>query len=151
MKEHQKGTFINWCETTLNVSYRTALRYMVFTCVVCRYPRILICGLSASQIAKHEKSLHEYLKHDKMLLDKLSISISIQVSPYVVTVNAAKNVCIPRVRLCTDPDAVFIEKELSKDEKYKNLVYECRIKEEIVDDETAELESSVSKMDVNKK
>ena len=65
----------------LNVAYITVLRYMTLANMILKYPRLLLCKLSFSQILKHKQRLLNFLESEEGedLSSKLSLPFEIVV------------------------------------------------------------------------
>ena len=101
------GNFRKWFRVELGVVYRTALRYMSMSLLLKRYPRLIVCGLSFSQLVKHNKRLSQYLASEtEGLKDRLcmSINISTQDQPTDIT---PSEVLTPKMDNLTDPDLIY--------------------------------------------
>ena len=73
----------DWFIKEFGVSYVVALRYQAFAALILRYPRLIVCGLSFTQIMKHKNRIIKYLKDDTELATKLTdvVNISAQDRP----------------------------------------------------------------------
>ena len=71
-------TNFKWISEELGVSYDVARRYMVVALLIRRFPRLLACGLSFDQLAKHNKNFLEYLNTENAdLRDSLEVRYEI--------------------------------------------------------------------------
>ena len=95
---------------TFSVTYNTALRYLHLGCLIRKYPKLLIAGITMNQLIKHRKDLTNFLANDKTgLSDELSSCVEVVTQNRRVTVEYAV-VVIPELRgLSYDPDAKYLE------------------------------------------
>lgn len=88
------------------IGYNTAIRYMIFSSIIKRYPRLMICRLSYTQIMKHQKRLFDTLKGDLNLHDRLSQSFSVTVENKVVKITPS-DISVPVKRFNVNPDFIY--------------------------------------------
>jgi hypothetical protein len=68
----------NWISEELGVSYDVARRYMTVALLLRRFPRLLACGLSFDQLAKHNKNFLDYFStENEGLQDSLAVRYEI--------------------------------------------------------------------------
>ena len=92
--------------TEFGIGYNTAIRYITFAVLIKRYPRLMICGLTYTQITKHQKRLLNYLKTDAGLHDKLSQPLSVSAQNKALEIQVA-DIGVPSTSYSTDPDHVY--------------------------------------------
>jgi len=95
---------------TFSVAYTTALRYIWLSCLLKKYPKLLICGLSSTQLMKHMKNLRDFLTKDTTgLSEELSSCVEIVTSSRRLTVEPSE-INVPEFKkVIVDPDVVFLE------------------------------------------
>lgn len=124
----------------LIVSHTTALRYMALASIILKYPRLLICQLTFTQIMKHKKRLLNFLAlpdgHD--LNCRLSLSLEITAQGQRIKIQR-EEMKTPTVKFNTDADWQYHDqhtKTLLTDEELKSMV-ESRVP----DDEESDLQN----------
>lgn len=100
MKEFFKGQ--------VGVPYPTASRYMAFSLFVSKYPRLLICDLTFSQIMHHHRGLLKYIATDLEFASNLGLYVSLSAQNCLIDINPA-NVNIPNVMFKINANTVFNE------------------------------------------
>jgi hypothetical protein len=101
------GNFKKWFREELGVVYQTALRYMSISLLLKRYPRLMTCGLSFSQLVKHYKRLSQYLTTEtEGLKDRLSLTINISTQDQPTDITPG-DVLVPEMIDSTDPDMIY--------------------------------------------
>jgi len=101
--QHMKTMF----RREFGICYETARRYITFAALIKRYPRLMVCGLSYAQIAKHQMRLFNFLKTDaEGLHDKLSQPFHASTEGIDVEIQPA-DINVPEVKYNTDPDYVY--------------------------------------------
>lgn len=84
-------TLDEWFEDHLHVNYNTASRYIVFSTLVRRCPRLIICGLSFDQLVKHSKSIRSRLENDDGFAAMLGVTTRVEYNlPQKVKIEAAE-------------------------------------------------------------
>ena len=59
------SNYRKWFHEKLGIVYNFALRYMTCSLLIKKYPRLLICELSFSQLLKHNKVMQSFLNAEK--------------------------------------------------------------------------------------
>lgn len=124
----------------LRVSHTTALRYMAFASIILKYPRLLICQLTFTQMMKHKKRLLNFLTHPDGhdLNCRLSLPLEITAEGHKIKIQR-EEMKTPTVKFNTDADWQYHDqqtKTLLTDEELKSMV-ESRVPY----DEEAELQN----------
>lgn len=70
----------NFIENSLNVTYVTALRYISLASLISTYPRLILCGLTFTQLLKHQSRLLKFLMSEEGqdLSSKLALSVEVE-------------------------------------------------------------------------
>jgi len=119
----QETNFDQWILNNLGISYAVATRYMTVTLLIRRCPRLLICGLSFDQLAKHNQNFLKYFSDDEEgLQDSLAVTCEINVLGKTMVIKP-REVNVPALEFKNlDPDSSYYptynencdEDELSK-------------------------------------
>lgn len=59
------GSAANWFKEEFDISYDAALKIMVFSLLIQRFPRLLVCDLTYNQLRKHNTNIKKYLSTDE--------------------------------------------------------------------------------------
>ena len=113
----------------LNVSYSTALRYITLASIVLKYPRLVLCPLTFSQIIKHKKRLMDFLSHPDGHDLKCRLALSVEIIAGGHRVNmASQEINTPEVEFNTDPDWEYkgIHRKAAMMDKQLEMVVESR-------------------------
>ena len=97
-----------WFDKTFGVKYLTVLRYTTFACIINRYPRLIVCGLSFSQVMKHQRRLVKYLnlKEHSELAEKLATTVILAAQKTAVYISPSDGCSILDGAFSVDPDYV---------------------------------------------
>lgn len=89
----------------LNVPYRTFLRYASLANMLFCFPRLIVCGLSFTQILLHQKRLLKFLKSEEgqLLRDRLSVSVSLKAINKTITIERC-DINVVSTNFNTSPD-----------------------------------------------
>ena len=99
-----------WIQEQLGVVYCTARRYMNMALLIKKYPRLLVCGLSFTQLQKHNRRLLDFLdKECEGLKEKLSLEVNIKTQDKTLDIIPSDDIYTPRDQLTTDPDFAFMD------------------------------------------
>jgi len=101
-KENIKTVF----REQFGVCYDTVCRYITFAALLKRYPRLMICGLSYTQITKHQKRLLNYLQTETELHDQLSQPLCASAQENAVEIQPA-DIEVPKISYSTDADYLY--------------------------------------------
>lgn len=97
----------DWFMNEFGVSYVTILRYQAFAALILRYPRLIVCGLSFTQIMKHKDRIMKYLKEDTQLETRLTDVINISAQDTPVDIHPSVECNVPKCRFSVDPDYFY--------------------------------------------
>jgi hypothetical protein len=115
----------------LGIGYATAKRYMIFSSIIKRYPRLMVCGLSFNQIMKHQKRLFDSLTADLNLHDTLSQPFSATVENKTVEISPS-DIAVPIKTFNVDPDFVYdINDDKHEDKEMESWIQEMTDSNEI--------------------
>lgn len=97
-----------------NVSYKTVLRYMTLASIISKYPRLVLCELSFSQIIKHKSRLRKFLSEPEgqSLGDRLSLSVDVIAQGNDLSIEHV-DMDEPKICFTTDPDWMYLDKNTS--------------------------------------
>jgi len=85
-----------------------ALQYQAFASLILQYPRLIVCGLTFTQIAKHKDCITAYLKDDIELAAQLSVAVNISDQNKPIDIYASE--CpVPKGKFSVDPDYIYEE------------------------------------------
>jgi hypothetical protein len=124
----------------LGIGYATAKRYMIFSSIIKRYPRLMVCGLSFNQIMKHQKRLFDSLKADLNLHDTLSQPFSATVENKTVEISPS-DIAVPIKTFNVGPDFVYdnsfddINDDKHEDKEMEDWIQEMTDSNEIFNNE----------------
>jgi hypothetical protein len=93
-----------------HVCYTTVRRYKLFTEFINVYPRMLVVGLSFSQIIKHHSRLLDWFERDKEISSRLRnfVTIKIQNKPFDLEPVEENGLPLkPEMKISVDPDFVY--------------------------------------------
>ena len=96
-----------WYAKMFVVQYPTVLRYMTFACIIKRYPRLIVCGLSFTQIMKHQRRLVKHLEQHSELAEKLANTVILSAQDTAVDISPSDTCSIPDVAFSADPDYAY--------------------------------------------
>lgn len=121
------------------VSYKTALRYMALASIISKYPRLLLCELSFSQIIKHKSRLRKFLSEfeGQHLGDRLSLPVDLIAQGNDLSIGYV-DMDEPKINFKTDPDWVYHDMSASDVPNYNVVKQWAESAHEA--DEAAELE-----------
>ena len=124
----------------LSVSHTTALRYMTLASIILKYPRLLICQMTFTQIMKHKKSLLNFLAHPDGhdLHCRLSLPLDITAQGHKIKIQR-EDIITPTVKFNTDADWQYHDQHTKApltDEELKSMV-----DSRVPDDEESQLQS----------
>jgi len=94
----------DWFSKEFGVSYVAALRYQAFASLILRYPRLIVCGLTFSQIVKHKDHIMTYLKDDTELAAQLSVAVNIAAQNKPIDIFPSESLPVPEGKFIVDPD-----------------------------------------------
>ena len=97
----------DWFTKEFGVSYIVALRYLAFACLILRYPRLIVCGLTFSQIVKHKDRIMTYLEDDTELAAQLSVAVNIAAQNKPVDIFPSESLPVPEGKFNVDPDYIY--------------------------------------------
>jgi len=93
----------DWFTNEFGVSYIVELRYQAFACLILRYPRLIVCGLTFSQIVQYKERIMAYLKDDTKLAARLSVAVNIAAQNKPVDIHPSE--CfVPKGKFSVEPD-----------------------------------------------
>ena len=123
----------------LKVSHTTALRYMALASIILKYPRLLICQMTFTQIMKHKKRLLNFLEHPDGhdLNCKLSLPLDITAQGHKIKIQR-EDIITPTMKFNTDADWQYHDQHTKApltDEELKSMVAS-----RVPDDEESELQ-----------
>lgn len=98
---HEKCTkedFITWTQKQ-KVCQATVYKYMSFTTLIMRFPRLILCDLNFSQIVKHKERIIAYMNEEgnSKIAHQLSDSIEFNIGTSKITINNIES-DIPHVK-----------------------------------------------------
>jgi len=99
----------DWFIKEFGVSYVVALRYKAFAALILRYPRLIVCGLSFTQIMKHKNRIIKYLKDDTELATKLTDVVNISAQDRPIDIHPSVECSVPKCTFSVDPDYFYEE------------------------------------------
>jgi len=98
----------DWFRKDFGVNYMVALRYQALASLILRYPRLIVCGLTFTQVVKHKDHIMVYLKDDIELAAQLSVAVNICAQNKPVDIYASE--CpVPKGKFSVDPDYIYEE------------------------------------------
>lgn len=87
-----------------------ALKIMTFSLMVKRFPKLLVCQLTFSQLIKHDNSLAKHLAMDADVSDQLSHSLDITAARKWIIRIEPSEVLVPNIAFKhDDPDAHYYD------------------------------------------
>lgn len=100
---HEKfgeNQFLKWIEGKTNCSTASVYRYMAFTALILRFPRLLKCDLIFSQILKHKGRIINYmsLEENSKLAHQLSDPIEFRIGGVRVLISPTDNCEVPHIK-----------------------------------------------------
>jgi hypothetical protein len=104
--------------------HKTVLRYMLVAGTISKFPRLLLCGLSFTQLLKYKKKMSDFFGDEgKALTDRLSASINMKVQNQEVDVQYT-DVCIPKASFAAGVDWEHQDKYDPKDPRKEQQIEE---------------------------
>ena len=80
-----------WFSDNLNISYQTAMKYIVSASLIRRCPALLVCDLTFDQLVFHSDSINNYLSEEQEgLKEKLSVAVQLVNGRDVIKVEAGE-------------------------------------------------------------
>lgn len=98
----------DFVEKSLHVSYVTVMRYITLASLISTYPRLILCGLSFTQLLKHHNRLLKFLMsmEGQDLSSKLALSVEIIAQGEKLKFQQTEMNTM-NMRFSTDPDWEF--------------------------------------------
>lgn len=95
-------------ENSLNVVYMTVMRYITLASLISTYPRLIVCGLTFTQLLKHQNRLLKFLMSEdgRDFSSKLALSVEIEAQGERIKFERTDMKTMD-MRFNTDPDWEF--------------------------------------------
>lgn len=115
----------DWFENHFRVSYNIAWRHITVALLLRRFPRLIVCGLSFNQLAKHNTNICSYLKDDTTgLQERLAVTVEISAQGRPLAIHPGE-VHIPELEFKTnDPDYSCYQLEDAGESEYLDAASE---------------------------
>lgn len=105
----------DWFNKEFGIRYMVVLRYQAFACLILRYPRLMVCGLTFNQIVKHKDHIMTYLKDDTELAAQLAVAVNLAAQNKLIDILPSASLPVPKGKFCVDADYVYEDDPASDD------------------------------------
>ncbi len=104
---------------------------MTFATIISKYPRLLVCDLSFSQIMKHQREILAHIKKNHSFAARLQLHVSLDVTQNKYIDVSPGDISKPNIKFRSDPDILHIEERAASahacedDECWEDNIRDC--------------------------